>query len=49
MIPKVANYSGFQSYGAKPYVNLKIGHKSLDSNEIWQKCNQNNQSHSRTR
>jgi len=36
MIPKVANYGGFQSYGDKIYSNLKPGHKSIDFNDIWQ-------------
>ena len=38
MIPKVAQYGGFQSYGKKPYTNLKPGHISLDFDDVWQKC-----------
>ena len=39
MIPAVAHYGGFQSYGRKPYPDLKPGHDSLDFDDVWQKCN----------
>lgn len=34
---KIVGYQGFQSYGDLPYANLKVGKKTLDSNEVWEK------------
>jgi len=36
MLPKVAHYAGFQSYGDLPYPYLKPGRKALDSNTVYQ-------------
>jgi hypothetical protein len=39
MIPIVTHYGGFQSYGKMPYTSLKPGHKTLDFDDIYEKCN----------
>jgi hypothetical protein len=36
MLPKIAHYAGFQSYGDLPYPHLKPGRKALDSNTVYQ-------------
>jgi len=36
MLPKVAHYAGFQSYGDLPYPSLKAGKKVLESNTVFQ-------------
>jgi len=36
MLPKVAHYSGFQSYADLPYASLKPGRKELQTNTVWQ-------------
>jgi len=36
MLPKVAHYSGFQSYGDLPYSSLKPGQKKLESDTVFQ-------------
>jgi len=36
MLPKVAHYAGFQSYGDLPYPSLKPGRKVLESNTVFQ-------------
>jgi len=36
MLPKVAHYAGFQSYGDLPYPTLKAGKKALESNTVFQ-------------
>jgi len=36
MLPKVAHYAGFQSYGDLPYPTLKAGKKVLESNTVYQ-------------
>jgi len=36
MLPKVAHYAGFQSYGDLPYPTLKAGKKVLESNTVFQ-------------
>ena len=41
MIPIVTHYGGFQSYGKLPYTSLKPGHKTLDFNDIYEKCTHN--------
>ena len=37
MIPTVAHYGGFLSYGNKPFTNFKQSHESLDFNYIFEK------------
>jgi len=36
MLPKIAHYAGFQSYGDLAYPDLKAGKKELESNTIYQ-------------
>jgi len=36
MLPKVAHYAGFQSYGDLPYPSLKPGRKELQTNTVYQ-------------
>jgi len=36
MLPKVAHYAGFQSYGDLPYSSLKPGQKKLESDTVFQ-------------
>jgi len=36
MLPKIAHYAGFQSYGDLAYPSLKAGKKELESNTIYQ-------------
>lgn len=36
MLPKIAHYSGFQSYGDLPYPALKAGKKTNDANDVWE-------------
>lgn len=36
MLPRVAHYAGFQSYGDLPYASLKPGRKQLESNTVYQ-------------
>jgi len=41
MLPKIAHYGGFQSYGDLPYASLKPGKKQLESNTVYQETVRN--------
>jgi len=42
MLPKVAHYAGFQSYGDLPYASLKPGRKELQTNTVYQETVRDN-------
>jgi len=44
MLPKVAHYAGFQSYGDLAYPTLKPGRKELQTNTVWQETVRNGDS-----